>query len=44
MTTKVTDLRCPKCGKKLAEATIVTTGEIRIKCPRCRQIMAIKAG
>ena len=43
MSVTVTDLRCPHCGKKLAEATTVTQGEIRIKCPRCGNVVAIKA-
>lgn len=40
----VSDVRCPQCGKKLAEAVKVTQGEIRIMCPRCKRVMSIKVG
>ena len=47
------DLRCPKCKKKLAELqgdffntideknAAVNKGKILIKCPRCKEIMAL---
>lgn len=44
MATQVTDLRCPGCGKKLAEAVSVTVGAITIMCPRCKRETTIKVG
>ena len=34
------DIRCPKCGRKLMESSI--TELIRIKCPKCKEIIDIK--
>jgi len=30
------------CGKKLADIAIGSIGEIKLKCPRCRQIVTIR--
>lgn len=28
---------CPKCGWRILNKTSPTSGEIQVKCPRCRQ-------
>lgn len=35
------DVNCTLCGKKLAEMTLTYTGELRIKCSRCKNIQVI---
>ncbi len=37
LSTSIEELRCP-CGKLLATACNVQTLQIRIKCPRCRNL------
>lgn len=33
--------RCPKCGKRLFDASMDSEFRIRIKCPQCRNIVEI---
>ncbi len=34
--------KCPVCGMRLFDISIGSTGEILIKCPRCKEVVEIK--
>lgn len=35
--TKLIEIRCPSCNKKLCDAD----GKVSIKCPRCKKIVIV---
>lgn len=35
------EIRCPRCGKKLAEGFAET---LVIKCPRCKRLIVVREG
>ncbi len=34
-------VKCPKCGWRIIEKVTPTSGEIQVKCPRCKQEVRI---